>query len=233
MESRTAEVPFRAGWEALIGVASRPERLFSTLPYRVEPIKSGEKTLVRLSFKRLFTKFEFEGVLEFTFNEPHATYIVKGPKGLLILSLAAHDGRLVARASADIPGERGLGRKLEFLAKNSALTVARMAESHHIVALRAFGSPRDFIIRSFTPSLLPHTVRYVRFNLGKRTFRITGENDRERFTVEVESDVVKRVEYESDSGSSITEVEKGILEVEEGDFGGIEARGEYVIRVTD
>ena len=233
MESRTAEVPFRAGWEALIGVASKPGRLFSTFPYRMELRNSGEKALVHISFRRLFMKFEFEGFLEFTSNEPHATYIVKGPRGLLILSLAVHDGRLTVRASADIPGERGLGRKLEFLAKNSARVVSRMAESHHIVVPRISGSQRDFIIRNFSPSLLPHTVRYVRFNLGTGTFRITGENGGERFSVGVENDVVKRVEYESGSGSSITEVEKGILEVDEGDFGGIDARGEYVIRVTD
>ena len=232
MESRMAEVPFNAGWEALIGVASRPERLLPTFPYGVAVARSGEKLQVRLYFKRFLTKFEFEGRMEFTFNEPHATYILKGGKGLLVLSFAALDGRLIARVSADIPGERGLGKKLKFLAETSALAVARMAESYYLVSLRAFGSPKDFIIRNFNSSLLPHTVRYVRFNVGTPTFRINGENRVERFTVEVRDDVVMRVEYESPSGSSITEVERNVLEVGEEDFGGVETRGEYVIRVT-
>ncbi|ASJ09582.1 hypothetical protein A3L11_10210 [Thermococcus siculi] len=232
MESRMAEVPFNAGWEALIGVAYMPEKLFPTFPYGVAVARSGEKLQVRLSFRRFFTKFEFEGRMEFAFNEPHATYILKGEKGLLVLSFAALDGKLIARASADIPGERGLGKKLKFLAENSALAIARMAESHHLVSLRAFGSPKDFIIRNFTSSLLPHTVRYVRFNVGTPTFRINGENRVERFTVEVEDNIVTRVEYESPSGSSITEVERSVLEVAEEDFGGVETRGEYAIRVT-
>ncbi|NJE05432.1 hypothetical protein E3E36_04600 [Thermococcus sp. M36] len=231
MESRTAEVPFRAGWEALIGVAAKPENMFPALPYRAEFTKSGKKVLIRLSFRKFLTRFEFEGVLESASNEPHVTYIMKGRRGLLIFSFAAYEGSLSARVSADIPGERGLGKKLKFLAENSALAVSRMAESHHLVAPRAFGSQKDFIIRNFSPLLLPHTVRYVRFNLGRPTFRIIGENGGERFTVQVEDDIVKRVEYESASGSSIIEVEKRVLDVDGDDFGGIDVSGEYVIKV--
>jgi hypothetical protein len=231
MESKTAEVPFTASWEALIEVASKPEKLLPTFPYGITAFRSGEKLQVRLSFRRFITKFEFEGNMEFTFSEPYVTYIFKGEKGLLVLSFAALNGRLIARVSADIPGERGLGKKLKFLAENSALAVAGITESYQVVSPRVLGSPKDFVIQDFTPSLLPHTVRYVRFNIGAPTFRITGKNNLESFTVEVENDVVKRVEFQSSSGSSITEVEKGVLEVAEDDFGGIDAKGKYVIKV--
>jgi hypothetical protein len=49
----------------------------------------------------------------------------------------------------------------------------------------------------------------------------------------VKNDIVKRVEYGSDSESSIVEIEKGILSVKEEDFEGIDAGGNYTIRVTD
>ncbi|NJE29530.1 hypothetical protein E3E38_00470 [Thermococcus sp. 18S1] len=232
MESRTAEVPFSAGWEALVGVASRPERVFSTFPYEAGVIQRGEKVFARFAIRKFLLKFEFEGVLEFTFNEPHVTYVVKGPRGLLILSFAADRG-LIAKASADIPGERMLGKKLEFLAKGSGTALARMAESHHTIAARAFGSPQNFIIRNFEPSLMAHTIRYVRFHIGSPSFTLRGENGGEWFTVTVENDIVRMVEYGSDSGSSIIEVEKGILNVGAEDFEGIDAKGEYVIRIRE
>ncbi|AEK73965.1 hypothetical protein GQS_10360 [Thermococcus sp. 4557] len=233
MESRTAEVPFSAGWEALVGVASRPERVFSTFQYEAGVTQRGEKVFARFAIRKFLLRFEFEGVLEFTFNKPHVTYVIKGDKGLLILSFAALGEKLVARASADIPGERMMGRKLEFLAKGSGTALVRMAESHHTIAARAFGSPRNFIIRNFEPFLMAHTIRYVRFNIGSPSFTLRGENGGEWFTVTVENDIVRRVEYGSDSGSSIIEVEKGILNVGAEDFEGIDARGEYVIRIRE
>jgi hypothetical protein len=199
-------------------------------PYEAGVTQRGKKLFARFAIRKFLLRFEFEGVLEFTFNEPHVTYVVKGPRGLLILSFAA-DGGLIAKASADIPGERMLGKKLEFLAERSGTALARMAESHHTIAARAFGSPRNFIIRNFEPFLMAHTIRYVRFNIGSPSFTIKGDNGREWFTVTVENDIVKRVEYGSDSGSSIIEVEKGILSVGAEDFEGMDARGEYIIRV--
>ncbi|AFL95848.1 hypothetical protein CL1_1651 [Thermococcus cleftensis] len=233
MESRTAEVPFSAGWEALVGVASRPEGVFPTFPYEAKVVRMGEKVIARLSVRKFLFKFEFEGVLEFTFNEPHVTYVMKGSRGLLILSFAALEGKLVARASADVPGERMLGKKLAYLAEGAGLSLAKMAESHGIIAARAFGSPRDFIIRNFEPSLLAHVVRYVRLNTGMKSFTLTGENGSERFTVKVKDGIVEKVEYESSSGSSIIEVGRSILEVDGRDFAGIDARGEYVMKVRD
>jgi hypothetical protein len=232
MESRTAEVPFKASWNALLSVASKPDKLFSTFPYRASVSGQGGKPLVRFSFRRFLTKFEFEGRMEFTFNEPHITYIVKGQRGLLILSFAAVDGKLVLMVSADIPGERALGKKLGFLAEGSALAGARIAESQQIVSTRGVGSALEFKIENFNASLLPHIVRYARFHTGKPSFEVVGENGHERFTIKVKDDFVKRVEYEFPTGSSIIEVGRNMLEVEEGDFEGVELLGEYKIRVV-
>ncbi|ASJ07487.1 hypothetical protein [Thermococcus pacificus] len=76
------------------------------------------------------------------------------------------------------------------------------------------------MIRDFSPSLLPHTLRYVRFNLGASSFKLTGKNGRSRFIVAVENNIVRGVEYESESESLITEVDKNVLEVGEDEFGG-------------
>ena len=230
MESRTAEVPFGADWHSLLSVASMPARLFSTFPYEVR-VSEGERPLVRISFRRFLTRFSFEGTLEFTFNEPHVTYILKGVDGLLVLSFAAQDSKLLARVSGDMPGERGLGKKLGFLVRGSALAVARMAESHGAVVGKVMGSPGDFVVSGLKPALMPHIVRYVRLHTGRRSFRLEGEGERDRFTVTVADDFVERMEHDSGSGLSITEVEKAILEVGEEDFDGAELRGKYRIRV--
>ncbi len=170
MESEVAEVPFSGHWKAMVEIARKPEELFLSFPYRARVFSSGERTLVSLSFKRLLARFDFDGVLEFTFGEPFATYVMKGGSGgLLILSFAAGDGTLLSRASADIPpGERRLKGKLRFLALQSGKTVARMAESYESVAPRIVGSPLDFVLRDLDPSLLPpHVIRYVRLKLAK------------------------------------------------------------------
>ena len=231
MESRTAEVPFGADWHSLLGVASMPQKLFSTFPYEVK-VSGEERPLVSISFRRFLTRFRFEGTLEFTFSEPHVTYILKGVDGLLVLSFSALDSRLMARVSGDIPGERGLGKKLGFLAEGSALAVARMAESHGAVAGRALGSPQDFIVDDLGPELLPHVLRYVRLHTGRRDFRLVGEGRGESFTVTVAGDFVERMEHDSGSGLSITEVEKAILEVSGEDFEGVELGGRYRVRVV-
>ena len=231
MESRTAEVSFGGDWKALIEVASRPVELLSTFPYRVEPLDLEGKTLVRISFRRLLTRFEFEGVLEFTFNEPHVTYILKGWKGLIVFSFAALEGRLVARISADVSGERMLGDKLDFMARNSALAVARMAESHGLIASRTTGRGMGFVVRDLNRELMPHLIRYVRFHTIKRSFRLAGEGTEDGFTVDVENDMIRRVEYGSRSGSSIIEIGRDVLDASGEDFEGIEASGEYLIRV--
>ncbi|WP_297521142.1 hypothetical protein [Thermococcus sp.] len=230
METREARVPFRADWHSLLSVSAMPEKLFPTFPYEAR-VDGGEKPLVKLSFRRFLTRFSFEGSLDFTFNEPHVTYILKGLGGLLILSFAAGDSELLARASADIPGERGLGKKLDFIAKGSALAVARMAESHGITLGKALGSPEDFVIGGLEPSLLPHIVRYVRLHTGERSFLLEGKGGRDRFTITVVDDLVERMEHDSGSGLSITEIEKGILDVDEVDFEGAELQGRYRIRV--
>ena len=230
MEAREARVPFNAGWRSLLSVATMPEKLFSTFPYEVS-LESGEKPLVRLSFRRFLMRFSFEGNLDFTFNEPHITYIIKGPDGLLILSFAASDSELLARISADIPGERGLRKKLDFIAGASARAVARMAESHGAIIERAVGSPENFVVNGLEPSLLPHVVRYVRLHTGRRSFRLGGEGERDRFTVTVENDVIKRIEHDSGPGVAITEIERNILDVESADFEGVELGGKYRIRI--
>ncbi len=231
MESRTAEVPFGADWHSLLSVASMPAKLFSTFPYEVR-VSGGERPIVRISFRRFLTRFSFEGTLEFTFNEPHATYILKGLDGLLVFSFSALDSKLLSTVSGDIPGEGGLGKKLSFLAQGSALAVARMAESHGAIVGKVVGSPGDFIVSGLKPALMPHIVRYVRLHTGRRSFRLEGEGGRDRFTITVVDDLVERMEHDSGSGISITDVEKGILEVKEEDFDGAELMGRYKIRVV-
>ncbi len=231
MESRTAEVPFNADWEALLRVASMPARLFSTFPYRVE-VRGEGKPVVSISFKKLLTKFQFEGTLEFTFNEPHATYIIKGIDGLLVFSFSALNSRLVARVSGDIPGERRLGKKLSLLAEGSALAVARMTESYRAVSKRLIGSPEDFTLQNLTPSLLPHILRYARLHTGRKSFEVIGEGNGGKFTISVRDDFVGKMEHDSGFGVSITHIEKGILDVGEEDFRGVELEGKFRIRVV-
>ncbi|WP_297093504.1 hypothetical protein [Thermococcus sp.] len=231
MESEVAEVPFSGRWESMVAIAANPGELFPSFPYRARLVREGDRTLVSLSVRRFLMKFDFEGVLEFTFGEPFVTYVMKGRKGLLILSFAAEEGTLLARASADIDGERRLRKKLRFLAAESGKTLARMAESYEAAAPKIIGSPTDFVVQDFDPSLLPHIIRYVRLKLRKSSFTLVGNNGRERFSVKIRDDVVERVEHEGPTGSAIIEVEKSVLDVTEEDFLGIEAGGKYEIRV--
>ncbi|WP_258084008.1 hypothetical protein [Thermococcus thermotolerans] len=231
MESEVTEVPFSAQWESVVAIAGNPGELFPSFPYRVRLLSSGERIIVSLSVRRFLMKFDFEGVLEFTFGEPFVTYVMKGRKGLLILSFAAEEGALLARASADIAGERRLRRKLHFLAAESGKTLARMAESYELVAPKIIGSPADFVVQNFNPSLLPHIIRYVRLKLGKPSFALVGSNGGERFSVTIRDNVVERVEHEGPTGSAIIEVGKGVLDVTEDDFPGIDATGRYEIRI--
>ncbi|ACJ16526.1 hypothetical protein TON_1038 [Thermococcus onnurineus NA1] len=233
MESKTARVPFSGGWEALISVAVNPEELFPTFPYRAEVTKTEERLIAKLSIKSFLWKFEFEGALELAFNEPHVTYVMKGRKGLLILSFMADNRNLLARASADIPGEKLLGKKLRLIAEGSGKTLARMAESHHIVAPLVFGSAREFILKEFRAPLLAHLLRYVMLKTGRRSFRIIGEAGDSRFVAEVLGGVIEKVEYETASGSSIIEVRKSILDVSEDDFTGMELAGRYMVKIEE
>ncbi len=230
MESRRAEVPFNAGWNSLLSVASMPVKFFSTFPYEVR-VDGRDKPTVRISFGRFFTRFSFEGNLEFTFNEPHVTYILKGMDGLLVLSFAALDSRLVTRVSADIPSERRLGRKLKFLAEGSVFAAARMAESYKAVAGKVVGPFDNSIVESLNSALLPHLIRYVRLHTGRKSFRLKGVGERDRFTVTIVDDFIKRMEHDSGSGVSIIEVERGTIDVTEEDFGGVELRGRYRVKV--
>lgn len=230
MESEVAEVPFSGHWNAMVEIARKPEELFLSFPYRARVFSSGERTLVSLSFKRLLARFDFDGVLEFTFGEPFATYVMKGERGLLILSFAAGDGTLLSRASADIPGERRLKGKLRFLALQSGKTVARMAESYESVAPRIVGSPLDFVLRDLDPSLLPHVIRYVRLKLAKPSFRLVGNGGSERFSISVENDVVSGIEHEGPNGSAIIEIGKDVLEVAKEDFQGVDVGGRYEVK---
>ncbi|NJE79642.1 hypothetical protein E3E34_11150, partial [Thermococcus sp. GR4] len=140
---------------------------------------------------------------------------------------------LLARASADIPGEKLLGKKLRLIAEGSGKTLARMAESHHIVAPLVFGSAREFILKEFRAPLLSHLLRYVMLKTGRRSFRIVGEAGDSRFVAEVLGGVIEKVEYETASGSSIIEVRKSILDVSEDDFTGMELAGRYMVKIEE
>lgn len=231
MESKTARVPFSAGWEALISVAVNPEELFPTFPYRAEVTRRNERSVARLSLRRFPWKFEFEGFLEMAFNEPHVTYVMKGQRGLLILSFMAGDGSLVMRASADIPWEKLLGKKLQLLAEGSGKALARMAESHYVLAPLVFGSGEEFILRRFEGSLLAHLLRYVLLKTSKRSFRVIGKAKEDGFIADVTDGIVEKIEYETFSGTSILEIKKDLLDVSEEDFSEMDLNGEYIIKI--
>ncbi|WP_297501336.1 hypothetical protein [Thermococcus sp.] len=229
MESRTLEFPFSADWEAVQWVTSKPVELFRSLPFEGEVTR--ERPLrARIFLRKRFLRFDFEGSLEVTFADSTATYVMKGLKGLLILSLSVGDNRLVSRASADMV-ERFLGRKLSELARNFGLAVCRFAESYQRIrgVLLPLGR-RKFYVRNLTGEELPHLVRHLRFSTGLRSFEVIGEGERGRFVLRVKDDSVENVEHHNSSGSAIVEVDKPLLDVSEEDFAGLEISGEH--RVT-
>ena len=230
MESRTAEVPFSADWEAVKWVVSRPKELFQSLPFEAEI--SGEEPLdVRIRLKKRLFSFEFRGKMDVAFADSTATYIMKGTKGLLILSASVGDGRLVSRASADL-AERFLGRKLEELAKGFGLSVSRFSEGYRRIAGRILPAGQDeFYLRNIAPADIPHFLRYIRFSSGNRTFSFHGEGDDGVFRIAVKDDVVRSIEHENSRGSAVIEVNKPMLDVTDGDFSGLELRGGYLLRV--
>ena len=230
MKSKTTELPFSADWEALRWVISRPRELFKSLPFEAEVF--GEKTLdVRIRIRRKLFRFEFTGRMDVAFADSTATYVMKGPKGLLILSASVDGDVLLLRASADI-AERFLHRKLETLVNGFGLTVCRFSESYRRIVGKILPTGEgEFYVRNMAQDDLPHLLRYLRFSLGNGTFSLHGKGNVEEFRITVENDVVKSIEHESSGGSAIVEVNKSLLDVSEDDFSGLELRGEYFLRV--
>ena len=228
MESRTLEFPFSADWDAVRWVTSKPVELFRSLPFEGE-VKEEKPLRAKISLRRRFLRFDFEGSLEATFADSTATYVMKGFKGLLILSFSVGDDRLVSRASADLV-ERFLGRKLSELARGFGLAVCRFAESYREIeeVLLPLGR-EEFYVRNLTGDKLPHLVRHLRFSTGLRSFEVVGEGETGKFIIRINDDSVENVEHYNTSGSAIVEVGKPLLEVGEEDFGGLEIRGEHRI----
>ncbi|WP_456422767.1 hypothetical protein [Thermococcus sp.] len=231
MESRVAEMPFSADWEAVRWVTSRPRELFRSLPF--EATVSGEEPFeVYLRIKKRLMTFEFSGRMSVTFAEATATYVMKGPKGLLILATSVDGDRLVSRASADLVG-RFIGRKLEVLVNGFGFAVCRFSESYRRIVGKVLPTGEsEFYVRNMGVDDLPHLLRYFRFKLGRESFSLLGRRNGEEFKIHVENDSVKSLEHKSSGGSAIVEVNKSLLEVEQDDFSGIELGGEYFIFVT-
>ena len=228
MKSRTLEFPFSGDWNAVRWVTSKPVELLRSLPFEGEV--TGERPLrARISLKRRFLRFDFEGSLETTFADSTATYVMKGFKGLLILSFSVEDERLISRASADLV-ERFLGRKLSELARGFGLAVCRFAESYREIegVLLPLGG-EEFYVRNLAGEKLPHLVRHLRFSTGLRSFEIVGEGETGKFLIKIKDDSVENVEHYNSSGSAIVEVGKSLLEVNAEDFGGLEIKGEHRI----
>ena len=230
MESRTAEMPFSADWEAVRWVTSKPRELFKSLPFEAEV--SGEAPFdVQIRIRRRLFKFEFSGRMNVAFADSTATYVMKGPKGLLILSASVDRGVLRSRASADLV-ERFLGRKLEALVNGFALAVCRFSESYRRIVGKILPTGEgEFYVRELASEDLPHLIRYLRFSLGNGRFSLAGRGEGEEFRITVENDVVKSIEHESSGGSVIIEVNKPLLEVLGEDLSGLELGGEYFLRV--
>ncbi|AHL22656.1 hypothetical protein [Thermococcus nautili] len=230
MESRTAEMPFSADWEAVRWVTSKPRELFKSLPFEAEV--SGEEPFdVQIRIRRRLFKFEFSGRMNVAFADSTATYVMKGPKGLLILSASVDGDVLQSRASADLV-ERFLGRKLEALVNGFALAVCRFSESYRRIVGKILPTGEgEFYIKDMASDDLPHLLRYLRFSLGNGTFSLRGKGNGEEFRITVENDVVKSIEHESSGGSAIVEVNKPLLGVGEDDFSGLELGGEYFLSV--
>lgn len=230
MESRVTEMPFSVDWEAVKWVVSRPGELFLSLPFEAE-ISGEEPFDVRIHLRKRLFSFEFRGKMDVAFADSTATYVMKGPKGLLILSVSVGDGRLVSRASADL-SERFLGRKLEELAKGFGLSICRFSESYRRIVGKILPTGKgEFYVRDLASEDLPHLLRYLRFSLGNGSFSLAGRGEGEEFRITVENDVVKSIEHESSGGSAIVEVNKPLLDVGEEDFSGLELGGEYFLSV--
>lgn len=233
MESETAEIPFSGDWESLVKVAGDPKGLFSILPYSTELFEKDGRRVIRLKVRRLLLRFEFEGVLELALNRPYITHVLKGKRGLLILSFAAGENLLLVRASGDIPGERRLSKKLKLLAVESGRVVARFSESYGIVVPRVSESSEKFKIRDINPDVLPHLARFVRLKTGLESFTIEGFRENERFLARIRNGIVETVELENSKGSSILSVGKSLPEVSGEDFLGLDVEGEYELRVLE
>jgi len=229
MESRIAEMPFSADWEAVKWVTSKPQALFPSLPFEAE-VSGEEPYNVYLRIKRRLMAFEFFGRMSVTFADSTTTYIMKGPKGLLILTTTVEGDRLVSRASADLV-ERFLGKKLEVLVNGFGLAVSRFSESYRRIAGKILPTgENEFYIANFEVGDLPHLLRYVRFR-GLESFSLFGRGKGDEFKVRVENNIVKSLEHEGPSESAIIEINKPLLEVLEDDFSGLELGGEYSIIV--
>lgn len=229
MESRTAEMSFSAGWEAVRWVTSKPRELFHSLPFEAE-VFGEEPYEVRLRVKKRLLSFTFTGRLNVAFAESTATYVMKGPKGLLILSASVDGSTLVSRASADLV-ERFVGKKLEVLVRGFALAVCRFSESYRRIVGKILPmGENEFYVRDLWEGDIPHLIRYLRFALGRRSFTLVGEG-RGKFRVEAKDGIVRSFEHTDSSGSAIVEVNKPFLDVGEDDFSGLGISGEYIVRL--
>ncbi|WP_297548116.1 hypothetical protein [Thermococcus sp.] len=230
MESRISEMPFSGDWEAVKWVTSKPKELFRSLPFEAE-VSGVEPFDVEIRLKRKLLKFEFLGKMNIAFADSTATYIMKGPKGLLILSFSVSGDKLISRASADLV-ERFLSRKLEILAKGFGLSVCRFSESYRRIVGKILPTGKgEFYIRDMSSEDIPHLLRYLRF-ITSGTFSLHGRGESEEFKITVGGDLVKSIEHESSGGSAIIEVNKPLLDVSEEDFSGLELGGEYLLRVV-
>jgi len=213
-----SQTPCCSSLESLKWVSSRVEALLSSLPIEAK-LADG---WVRLRLGGLLP-FEFEGVLEVAHAENTATYIIKGPRGLLIVASTLVGGLLRTRVSSDAAG-RLMGRKLLRIAESFGKTLAVFSESYEAVS--KFEGSRLPV----SDGLIPHIARFYRFSLGKPSFTLCGRGDGE-LRIVVEGEVLKRVEHESPSGSAIVEVGKPLRDVTEDDLDGLGISGEYVIGV--
>ncbi|WP_297074365.1 hypothetical protein [Thermococcus sp.] len=231
MQSASVEMPVKADWEAIKWVASRPRILFRSLPF--EARVSGEEPFdVEIRLRRKLLKFEFSGRMNVAFADSAAPYIMKGPKGLLIVSVSMEDDMIVSRASADLV-ERFLGRKLEILARGFGLSICRFSESYRRIAEKILPTgKREFYVREMSTDDIPHLLRYLRFSLDGETFSLRGKGDGDEFRITVEGGVVRDIEHKSSGGSAIIEVNRSLLDVSEEDFSGLELGGEYILRVV-
>ncbi|AMQ17880.1 hypothetical protein [Thermococcus peptonophilus] len=225
MESGIFKAEARFSWEALKRITSRPDILIGSLPF---PGSLDGKTVSIRIPGRVFG-FEFSGSFEMTYADKTATYIMKSPLGLLIVTIQLGEKFLVCRASADL-NERFLRKKLLKIAEGFGRTVLAFSESYERVIPKIRQEHSKIVASDLKPGDLIHLARYVRFFGGKDTFEIIGTGKGE-IKIKVKGGDLEGIEFREDGTLAIVEIKKPLLDVSEDELSDLGIGGRYVFNV--